>query len=153
MNRERQGVRGSTARRRICDGYGCGSGLGDIGGSDRRVQLFCAHICGCTGGPFHFTTELGRKPLPLTVNVNAGPPCVVLVGEIVVSTGFRFLMVQGRAFEPPPPVSPFAFDGADESGAPSSCLERPNRPKRPLMTVPPAWEQAASVTTVGPAPG
>lgn len=36
---------------------------------------------------FHLTTELAIKFEPLTVNVNAAPPAVALVGLRLVSTG------------------------------------------------------------------
>src|SRR5206468_2779116 len=37
--------------------------------------------------PFQRTVEAGTKPLPVTVNVNAAPPTVALLGASVVSTG------------------------------------------------------------------
>jgi hypothetical protein len=43
--------------------------------------------------PFQFTTEVARKLVPLTVSVKAGPPAVVLVGEIVVSVGAGFGLI------------------------------------------------------------
>ena len=55
--------------------------------------------------PFHCTTEVDRKFVPVTVSVNAEPPAVALLGETIVSVGMGFvaLMVKARAPEVPPP--------------------------------------------------
>jgi hypothetical protein len=45
-----------------------------------------------SAAPFHFTTELARKPLPLTVSVNAAPPADALVGSSEAITGAGLLM-------------------------------------------------------------
>ena len=37
--------------------------------------------------PFHLTTELERKLVPLTVNVKARPPANTVLGFMLVSTG------------------------------------------------------------------
>ena len=57
--------------------------------------------------PFHFTTEALMKFVPVTVRVNAAPPAVAEVGEIIVSVGeglfVAALMVNVCALEVPPP--------------------------------------------------
>ena len=55
--------------------------------------------------PFHCTTDAGIKPLPVTVRVNAGPPCGALLGARVESTGMGLtaVIVKDRALEVPPP--------------------------------------------------
>jgi hypothetical protein len=55
------------------------------------------------GLPFHCTTELETKLVPVTVSVNAAPPAVALVGESEVTVGAGLLTVKLRAFEVPPP--------------------------------------------------
>src|SRR5215475_8974070 len=37
--------------------------------------------------PFHRTTELATKLLPVTVSVSAGPPAAALVGDRLLATG------------------------------------------------------------------
>ena len=44
--------------------------------------------------PLNFTTDADTNPVPFTVNVNAAPPAVALVGEIEVSVGAGLLMVK-----------------------------------------------------------
>ena len=44
--------------------------------------------------PLNFTTDVDTNPVPFTVNVNAAPPAVALVGEIEVSVGAGLLMVK-----------------------------------------------------------
>jgi len=60
------------------------------------------------GAPFHCTTELETKLVPVTVNVKAAPPAVALLGESDESVGTG---VEGDTFtvtlddwEPPDPV-------------------------------------------------
>lgn len=55
---------------------------------------------------FHRTEELGIKPVPVTMRVNAGPPAVAELGERVVMVGTGLvagLMVKVRAPDVPPP--------------------------------------------------
>ena len=40
-----------------------------------------------SGEPFHSTTAPERKPEPLTVNVNAGPPAATEAGAMLVTVG------------------------------------------------------------------
>jgi hypothetical protein len=44
--------------------------------------------------PLNFTTDVDTNPVPFTVNVNAAPPAVALVGESEVSVGDGLLMVK-----------------------------------------------------------
>jgi hypothetical protein len=58
--------------------------------------------------PFQSTVELGRKPEPLTVRVNAGPPAVTELGlspEIIGFGGMKGLTVKVSPLEVTPPVS------------------------------------------------
>lgn len=57
--------------------------------------------------PLNFTTEVGTKPVPLTVSVNAAPPAVTLVGETEANVGAGLLMVNVCALEIPPPGGGF----------------------------------------------
>jgi hypothetical protein len=57
--------------------------------------------------PLNFTTDVDTKPVPFTVNVNAAPPAVALVGEIDVSVGAGLLIVNVCAFDVPPPAEGF----------------------------------------------
>jgi hypothetical protein len=45
--------------------------------------------------PFHCTTELDTKPVPLTVSVNAAPPATAVLGLrlVVVGTGLVIVKV------------------------------------------------------------
>ncbi|HTY77657.1 MAG TPA: hypothetical protein VMI34_07560 [Candidatus Bathyarchaeia archaeon] len=47
--------------------------------------------------PFHCTVEAGTNPVPVTVSVKAGPPCVALLGasEEMAGTGLTEAMVNG----------------------------------------------------------
>ena len=40
--------------------------------------------------PFHWTIEPGRKPVPVSVRVNAAPPSVALEGDMELSCGIAF---------------------------------------------------------------
>ena len=51
------------------------------------------------GVPFQLTVELATNLLPLTVSVNAAPPCVAEVGLIEVMVGAGLLMVKITALE------------------------------------------------------
>jgi hypothetical protein len=53
--------------------------------------------------PFHRTTELPTKRLPLTVRVNAGLPLVPDVGLMLDTVGTGLLIVKVSVFEVPPP--------------------------------------------------
>ena len=53
--------------------------------------------------PFHWTTELELKPLPLTVSVNATPLALAVVGLRLVVAGTGLLIVRVWALEVPPP--------------------------------------------------
>ena len=55
--------------------------------------------------PFHCTTELLTKPVPLTVSVNAGPPGVAEGGlsPVMVGTGFETAATAAPAFTMPLP--------------------------------------------------
>ena len=53
--------------------------------------------------PFHLTTELAMKLVPLTVSVNVAPPVVALVGDIDVIVGAGLLIGNVRAPDVPPP--------------------------------------------------
>jgi hypothetical protein len=55
------------------------------------------------GLPFHCTTELLTKLVPLTVNVNAPEPALAVVGEIDVVVGTGLFTVNATEFEVPPP--------------------------------------------------
>jgi hypothetical protein len=50
-----------------------------------------------------FTTEPATKPVPFTVNENAGPPAVALVGESVVIVGAGLLTANDELPDVPPP--------------------------------------------------
>jgi hypothetical protein len=52
--------------------------------------------------PLKLTIESAPKPLPFTVNVNAGPPAAVLVGLIELITGGG-LIVKVAGFDVAPP--------------------------------------------------
>ncbi len=55
--------------------------------------------------PFHCTVAVERKPVPLTVNVNAAPPAVADVGlRLVIATAVGALMGNVSAVEALPPV-------------------------------------------------
>ena len=49
--------------------------------------------------PFHSTADPLRKPEPLTVRVNAGPPALAEVGESLETDGRAALMMNAKAFE------------------------------------------------------
>jgi hypothetical protein len=53
--------------------------------------------------PFHWTTEVERKFVPVTVRVKAAPPAVALEGDSEVAPGFGLLMVKVNPLEVPPP--------------------------------------------------
>jgi hypothetical protein len=53
--------------------------------------------------PLKFTIELETKPVPFTVNENAGPPAVALVGESVAMVGAGLLTANVELPEVPPP--------------------------------------------------
>jgi hypothetical protein len=53
--------------------------------------------------PFTRTTDVGTKPVPVTVRVKAGPPCEALLGESVESVGAGLLTLRGSADVVPPP--------------------------------------------------
>jgi hypothetical protein len=53
--------------------------------------------------PFQVTTELGMKPVPFTVKVNAGPPAVALDGDKLPGDGAGLLTARLMAFDGPPP--------------------------------------------------
>ena len=53
--------------------------------------------------PFHSTTELDTKFVPVTVNVTSVPPAVAEFGEMSVRVGTGLLMVKVAALEVPPP--------------------------------------------------
>ena len=60
--------------------------------------------------PFHRTTELLTKLLPVTVSVNAPEPALAVFGEIDVSTGTGFgaaVTVNVTEFDVPPPGAGF----------------------------------------------
>ena len=57
--------------------------------------------------PFHCTTEVETKFVPVTVRVNAVPPAVMLLGESDVSVGTGLLIVKLIALEVPPPGGGF----------------------------------------------
>jgi hypothetical protein len=50
-----------------------------------------------------FTTEPATKPVPFTVNENAGPPAAALMGESVVMAGAGLLTANGELPDVPPP--------------------------------------------------
>jgi hypothetical protein len=52
---------------------------------------------------FHCTTELGVKPLPVTVSVKFDPPSGSVLGEIPVRDGTGLLMVKLKAGDESPP--------------------------------------------------
>jgi mRNA-degrading endonuclease toxin of MazEF toxin-antitoxin module len=58
--------------------------------------------------PFHCTTELVTKFVPVTVSVKAAPPAVALEGESEVAVGTGLLMVKVSAFDVPPPGEAFS---------------------------------------------
>lgn len=49
------------------------------------------------------TLEVSTKFVPFTVKVNAAPPAVALVGEIVVMVGAGLFTVKATEFDVPPP--------------------------------------------------
>ena len=53
--------------------------------------------------PFHLTLEVGTKPLPLTVKVNAVPPALAEVGLMVPMEGSGLFTVKVRELDVPPP--------------------------------------------------
>ena len=53
--------------------------------------------------PLKLTTEVETKLVPFTVSVNAAPPFVALVGEIVVIVGPGLFTVNGEVPDVPPP--------------------------------------------------
>lgn len=53
--------------------------------------------------PLNFTTDVGTKPEPLTVRVNAAPPVVAFEGESEPSKGDGLFTVKFREPEVPPP--------------------------------------------------
>jgi uncharacterized membrane protein YedE/YeeE len=57
--------------------------------------------------PLKLTTDAASKFVPLTVNVNAAPPAVALVGESVVIVGAGLFTVKLTAAEVPPPGAAF----------------------------------------------
>lgn len=57
--------------------------------------------------PFQFTTEVVVKPDPFTVSVKAAPPAVALTGEMEVTVGCGFLIVNVSEFDAPPPEPGF----------------------------------------------
>src|SRR5690242_6347027 len=62
--------------------------------------------------PFHRTTEVFRKLLPLTVSVNPGLPAAAVLGVMLVSCGpgGGGMMVNVKGEEAPPPA-PAVFGG------------------------------------------
>ena|ERR1700730_5460407 len=59
------------------------------------------------GEPFQSTCDVDTKPVPLTVRVNAAPPCVALEGWSLVNDGTGLLMLKVKALEVPPPGAVF----------------------------------------------
>jgi 3,4-dihydroxy-2-butanone 4-phosphate synthase len=57
--------------------------------------------------PLNFTAEATTNPVPFTVNVNAAPPAVALVGDSVVTVGTGLFTVKVTAFDVPPPGAGF----------------------------------------------
>lgn len=53
--------------------------------------------------PFQRTTEPGKKLVPMTVSVNAGPPAVAVAGLKVVVVGTGLFSAKVRAVDVPPP--------------------------------------------------
>ena len=63
------------------------------------------NVVGC-GAPFQSTTELLTKFVPVSVIVNAGTPALIVFGEIDVSVGSGFdvlEIVKFTEFDVPPP--------------------------------------------------
>src|SRR5215469_2541864 len=50
------------------------------------IRFVFTKVVGCVV-PFQWTTEFVVKFEPTTLNVNAGPPCVLLLGDIAVTAG------------------------------------------------------------------
>jgi len=72
--------------------------------------------------PFHRTTELVSKFVPVTVSVKLALPATEFVGDIRVTVGTGFAMVNFRTFDAPPPgfglkATTFAVPGVVTSEA------------------------------------
>ena len=57
-----------------------------------------------SGAPFNDTTAPVRKPVPFTVNVNAGLPAIALDGDMLLITGVGAAIVKDSALETRLPV-------------------------------------------------
>ena len=57
-----------------------------LAGTD-AVKLLLLRNVVVSGVPFHCTLAPDWNPLPFTVSVNAGPPAIAVVGEILVIFG------------------------------------------------------------------
>ena len=92
------------------------------------ATVICAVICVALtnavvfAAPPKFTTEPVTKFVPLTVNVNAAPPAVALVGEIVVMVGDgKFTVVGSVAVFPVVPESLVVVTVAELIGVPAAA--------------------------------
>ena len=59
--------------------------------------------------PFHFTTEVPTKLVPVSVKVNVAPPAKPEAGEMDVSVGTGLLMVKVAVVSEFPPPGPGLF--------------------------------------------
>ena len=81
---------------------------------------------------FHWTVEEGKKPVPVTVRVNAGPPAITELGlSAVIAGGLRTVKV--NALDVPPPGGPLktvmvAVSGVETLDDPSSASSPPLGP-------------------------
>ena len=94
-----------------------GAGLNTVTGTRAPVAISAAVIAACNlllfrnvvvrGEPFHCTTDVETKFVPVAVSVNAAPPAILVFGAIDVSVGARLSMVNVRALDVPPPGDGF----------------------------------------------
>src|SRR5262245_11819329 len=92
---------GLTVKLTLFEGPAVGAGLITVTGTVAAAAMSPAVIAAVSrvlltkvvvrGAPFHRTAGPGTKPLPSTVNVNAGPPAGALFGESVVTVGTGFV--------------------------------------------------------------
>ena len=63
--------------------------------------------CGTSATPFHMTSEVLMKFVPVSVSVNAAPPAVADAGASKVRVGRGVVMVSVSPFDVPPPGAAF----------------------------------------------
>ena len=74
------------------------------------TRLLLLMNCVVFGVPFHWTTELGKKPVPCTVSGKSAAPTETDVGVVEVIVGTGYTTDNGIVADVPPPGAGFTTD-------------------------------------------